>query len=241
LAAAERATDLRRFVVLRSYHGPDRVHPGPDSERLRLLERVYREIAPVPRIARAIDAWWHESVHARFVVAVNVRTGNGQYFRKGDQYAARVDISLFENEDRFLRLLERACRSRLAQLPRQLRQDFQIFYATDSAEMSAMLGRLPNAITRRSTFPPPNSGDLYAFCGGEYDDRDAIDDTLADMFLLGRCDAMVYNTSLFNQYARVTTGNFGGNNVHFETLVLRKRLRYLAGSAQRRLLSASRR
>jgi hypothetical protein len=240
LAAADRATDLRRFVVLRSYHGPDRVHPGPESERLRLLERVYRDIAPVPRIVSAIDAWWHENVRAGFVVAVNVRTGNGQYFRKGDQYGARVDISLFENENRFLRLLERACRSRLARLPRYLREDFQIFYATDSAQMSAMLGRLPNAITRRKTFPPRDSGDLYAFGDGDYSDRDAVDDTLADMFMLARCDAMVYNTSLFNQYARVTTAYFGGNHVHFESLVLRKRLRYLAGSARRRLLSPTR-
>jgi hypothetical protein len=237
LAAAERATGLRRFVVLRLYHGPDRVHPGPESERLRLLERVYRGIAPAPRIVSAIDAWWHKNVRAGFVVGVNVRTGNGQYFRKGDQYAARVDISLFENEDRFLRLLERACRSRLARLPRHVRDDFQIFYATDSAEMSTMLGRLPNALTRRRIFPPRNAGDLYAFGDGEYSDRDAIDDTLADMFLLARCDAMVYNTSLFNQYARVATGNFGGNQVHFESLVLRKQLRYLAGSVRRRLLS----
>jgi hypothetical protein len=59
-------------------------------------------------------------------------------------------------------------------------------------------------------------------------------DTLADMFLLARCDALVYNSSLFNQYARILTGNFSGNQTHLESLFLRSRLRLLAGAARRR-------
>ena len=234
-AAAKADGALPRFIVLQTYHGLDRVHPGPESARFRLLRRAFQHVAPAPRIEAEIEAWWAENGRASFVVAVNVRTGNGRYFGKGERYAGRVDISLFEDERRFLRLLERACRARLARLPRPLRDDFQIFYATDSAAMSELLARLPNAITRRRVFPPPNTGDLYAFGDGDYTDRDSVGDTIADMFLLARCDALVYNTSLFNQYSRVVTGYFGGNCAHIESIPLRKQTRFLLGSARRRI------
>jgi len=101
--------------------------------------------------------------------------------------------------------------------------------------MSELLAGLPDAVTRRTVFPPAGSGDTYAFEGPAYSDRDAIHDTLAGMFLFARCDALVYNSSLFNQYARVLTGCFGGNQVHIETLFLRKRARYVAAAIRRRI------
>ena len=186
-------------------------------------------------VAGAADEWWSEHCEGPFVVGVNVRTGNGAYFGEGGTYAGRVDISLFEDRRRFLRLLDRACRERLRGLPKPLRSEYVVFYATDSAAMSELLRELPNAATRRHTFPPPGAGDLYAFGESGYSDRDSITDTLVDMFLLARCDALVYNSSLFNQYARVSTGYFGGNHVHFESLLLRKRARYLMGAVRRRL------
>jgi len=226
---------LPHYLVLQTYHGLDRVHPGPEAARLRLMRAFYRQLRPAVRIQDAIDAWVAGNLSAPFVVGVNVRTGNGAYFRAGDRYVDRVDISLFENERRLMRLLERVCRARLKMVPPAFREDFQIFYATDSAEMSQVLAGLPNAVTRRGTFPPPGEGDLYTFGDSGYTDRDSIDDTVADMFLLARCDALVYNTSLFNQYARVVTGYFGGNQAHFETILIRKRLQQLAMSARRRL------
>jgi Nodulation protein Z (NodZ) len=226
---------LPRFLVLETYHGLDRVHPGPEATRFRLLRAAFRAVGPSPRIGQVVEEWTKANLEAGFVIGVNVRTGNGAYFKKGMRYADRVDISLFESPRRFLRLLERACRSRLRGLPRLLRDDFQIFYATDSSEMSELLGQLPNAVTRRLAFPPSGAGDLYAFGNNGYSDRDAVDDTVADMFLLARCDALVYNTSLFNQYARVVTGYFGGNHAHFESLVLRKRIEMIARAARRRL------
>jgi hypothetical protein len=226
---------IPRFLVLQTYHGLDRVHPGPESERFRLLRTVFRELSPSPRIERAVESWARENLDAGFVIGVNVRTGNGAYFEKGMRYADRVDISLFDDRRRFLRLLDRACRARLELLPGPLRDNFRIFYATDSAEMGELLAELPNAVTRRRRFPPPGEGDLYAFADLDYADRDAIDDTVADMFLLAQCDALVYNTSLFNQYARVVTGYFGGNHVHFESLSRTKQLRQLVARVRRRL------
>jgi hypothetical protein len=223
-------------IVLDRYHGLDRLHPGPEGARFRVLRAFYRSLAPAPEIGAAIDAWAQENLPAAFVVGLNVRTGNGHYFGKGNEYPGRVDISLFEDRSRFLRVLERACLARVRALPKQLRDDFAIFYATDSASMSELLGTLPNAVTRRTTFPPPGSGDLFAFpAEGDYTDRNSIVDTLADMFLLARCDAFVFNSSMFNQYARVMTGSFGGNLVHIETLFLRKRLRHMRGRIGRHL------
>jgi hypothetical protein len=235
LAGSEEVA-IPRFLVLQTYHGLDRVHPGPESMRFHLLRSAFRNVRPSQRVAASVDDWASENLDAGFVVGVNVRTGNGAYFKKGMRYANRVDISLFRNPRRFLSLLERACRARLEALPRPLRDDFRIFYATDSAEMSDLLADLPNAVTRRKYFPPPGAGDLYAFSDPEYRDRDAVDDTIADMFLLARCDALVYNTSLFNQYARVVTGYFGGNAVHFESLLFRKRVARLTTAVRRRLI-----
>lgn len=222
-------------IILQPYHGLDRVHPGGEPERFRLLRRFYRHIAPSEAVAGMADAWWAEHCEGAFVVGVNVRTGNGAYYGKGMTYAGRVDVSLFEDRRRFLRLLERACRERVRGLPKPLRSEYVVFCATDSAPMSELLAELPNAVTRRRMFPPPGAGDLYAFGETDYSDRDSIADTLADMFLLARCDALVYNSSLFNQYARVSTGYFSGNHVHFESLLLRKRIRYFVGAVRRRL------
>jgi len=222
-------------VALRTYHGPDRIMAASDADRFRLLRSFYRQLSLRPPLAAAVREWADEHLDGAFVVGVNVRTGNGQYFNRGERYASRVDISLFADETRFLRLLERACRRRLRGLPRPLRRAAVVFYATDSAEMSRLLARLPGAVTRRRTFPPPGTGDMYLFEGGAYTDRDSIGDTLVDMFLLARCDALVYNTSLFNQYARVVTGHFGGNEVHLETIGLRRRARLLGAAAERQL------
>lgn len=220
-----------RFLVLQSYHGLDRLHPGAEPERTSVLRSFYDHLRPSARIGTAIDEFSAAKLDAPFVIGVNVRTGNGQHFRRGMRYASRVDISIFDDEKRFLRLLERACVDRLRAAPGPRRDEFVIFYATDSSAMSVLLSRLPNAVTRREVFPPSGAGDQYAF----EDDHAAIEDTLADMFLLARCDALVYNTSLFNQYARVVTGQFGGNLVHFESLVWRKRLRRLVDPVRRRI------
>jgi hypothetical protein len=234
LATGE-ATESAVHIVLQPYHGLDRLHPGPESERFWLLRSFYREIRPAPEIRATADAWWDDHVQASFVVAVNIRTGNGHYFGKGGRYASRVDISIFENRRRFLRVIERACRQRVKALPRDLRDNVVVFYATDAEWMSELLAELPNAVTRRSLYPPPGTGDTYGFAEDPAAARASIVDTLSDMFLLARCDALIYNNSLFNQYARVVTGNFSGNQVHIETLFLRTKPRRLAAAARRRL------
>jgi hypothetical protein len=222
-------------ILLQPYHGLDRIHPGPETARYKLLRSFYRELRATAEIEGLVDAWWERHAGACFVVGVNVRTGNGHYFGKGGLYESRVDISVFDNQRRFLRTLERGCRARLRSLPKHLRDDFAIFFATDSSPMSELLSRLPNAITRRAVFPPPGTGDTYSFAGAVHSDRAAITDTIVDMFLLSRCHALVYNSSLFNQYARYVTGFHGGNETHLEELFLRNRARRVARALRRRL------
>ncbi len=234
LATGERTEDATH-VVLQPYHGLDRLHPGPEAERHRLLRDFYLELRPSPEIQATADAWWDEQVNGAPVVAVNVRTGNGHYFGKGGSYASRVDISIFENRRRFLRVIERAVRQRVKSLPKGARDDVVVFYATDAQWMSDLLAGLPNAVSRRSLYPPPDTGDTYGFSGDPATARVSIVATLTDMFLLARCDALIYNNSLFNQYARVVTDSFGGNQVHIETLFLRSRSRHLTEAARRRL------
>lgn len=228
-----RSEPAQEPLLLQTYHGLDRLHPGPAAERWRFLRRVYAELRPSEEVRAAAESWWDEQLGGAFVIGVNVRTGNGHYFAKGMRYASRVDISVFEDERRFIAKLERACRDRVRRLPREIRESFAIFYATDSAEMSRLLARLPNAHTRRAVFPPPGTGDTYCFDGDGYSDRDSIVDTLADMVLLARCDALVYNNSLFNQYARVLTGSFSGNLVQFESLFPSGKARALRAFVER--------
>jgi hypothetical protein len=237
-AAARGELDLadREFVVLEEYHGPDRLFPAADAAgRFEHLRRFYREIAPGPELRSAIDRWADGHLGGRFVVGVNVRTGNGAYFAPGQPYAGRVDIRVLEEGERLVRALERTAAKLAGRLPRTERPATVTFFATDSQPMSELLGRLPGSVTRRRTFPPPDTGDLHAFDGTPGVDRASVADTLADMFLLGRCDALIYNNSLFNQYARVLNGYFGGNQVHIDTLFWRSRLRMLSASVRRRL------
>jgi hypothetical protein len=220
-------------IVLTTYHGPDRLHPGPELERYQLLRSFYRCVQPAPEIRERVDSWWADNLDGSFVVGVNIRTGNGRYFGKGMRFENRVDVSLFSQPRRFLHKVERAAGACMRRLPKPLRESSRVFYASDSQEMSELLAALPNAVTRRSVFPPPGTGDTYVFDGTEYTDRESVIDTLADMFLLARCDALVYNTSMFNQYARILKGNFSGNQKHIETLYLRWHTRRLAAALSR--------
>jgi hypothetical protein len=235
LLASGQAQSDAAFVVCQDFHGLDRMYLGSDADRFRLLRAFYRVLRAAPFIRDAADAWWTEHCEGAFVVGVNVRTGNGQYFGKGMQYAGRVDVAIFEDEERFVRKLKAACCERAAALPKALRDDFLVFCATDSVDMSRLLGRLPRAITRRSTYPPAGAGDLYAFDGAADADRRSVAETIVDMFLLARCDALVYNSSVFNQYARVVSGYFSGNLVHIESLFAGRRTRVAAGALRRRL------
>jgi hypothetical protein len=189
-----------------------------------------------PRWRRQFAAFWDAQLRDRFVVGLNVSTGNGEY-AKGQHYHGRVDITFWEDEKRFLSRIRLAFRRAVRGLPRYMREDACFFFATDSYPMHDLLGRLPGAVTRRTFFPPPGVGRVYGdYADQGYSDTAAARDTVADMLMLARCNAFVRNTgSVFNTYALVTTDWFNGNVQDLDRLFARYWWRTAQNVVSRRL------
>jgi hypothetical protein len=229
--------ELPPFVVLTSFHGFERIDRGSnEAERHRRLKDFYRSIRPRADVAQAIAAFWDTELRDRFVVGLNISTGNGEY-AKGQHYHGRVDITFWEHEKRFLSRIRLAFRRAVRALPRYLRDDARLFFATDSYPMHNLLAQLPAAATRRTFFPPPGVGRVYGdYADQGYSDAEAAQDTVADMLMLARCNAFVRNTgSVFNTYALVTTDWFNGNVQDLDRLFARYWWRTAQNVAARRL------
>ncbi len=225
----------QRYLVLTTYHGYDRIdRESSEAERHWRLKAFYRFIGPRAEVREAIEGFWQQHLIDRFVVGLNVSTGNGEY-AKGQQYYGRVDVGLFDDERRFLRRTEAAFSRVVRRLPRYLREDARIFFATDSYPMLETLSKLPMAVTRRRYFPPPGQGRVYGdYAEQGYSDTEAARDTVGDMFMLARCNAFVRNTgSVFNTYALVTTDWFNGNALDLDRFFARYWAKTLRTRARR--------
>jgi hypothetical protein len=222
VAATLRANDERPYLVLRAYHGLDRLDAvDTPATQFWMLKDFYANIQPRDFVQREIDSFADAHFRDAFIVGVNLAGGNGE-FAKGQPYFGRVDTEIFSREAQFLRKVSWAHRLALRGLPRYLRGSAKIFYATDSQPMHDLLSRLPNTVTRRRVFPPNGVGRWFSgYNDPGYTDRDAIVDSLTDMFLLARCQALIRNGTAFNQYAQVVTSSFNGNCRHLETLYAR--------------------
>lgn len=212
--------------VIRDYHGPERLDLKSGQERqFWRLRDFYTYITPRPFVEQEIDRFAAAHFSDAFIVGVNLSSGNGE-FDKGKMYYGRVDLDIFSEDRVFLRKIERARAMAVKGLPRAFRDKAKIFFATDAYKMYALLSQLPNAVTRRSVFPPPGVGRVYCdYNDPGYTDRDAVVDAITDMFLLARCQALIGNFSVFNQYAVTVTNHFSGNVRQIETLYARYWLR----------------
>ena len=191
---------------------------GDRAEHERVLTAFYGCLEPRREISDQLEAWWDEHLRGHVVVAVNVASGDGQ-FDRGGTHEGRVNLRIFDREERFLRVLEAACEQAARSFPQARRDGYKVFFATDSSWMAALLSRLPGAITRRSVFPPPGVGRHFTdYAALGYSDRKAAADVLTDMLLLARCQALIRNKSMFSRYAVATTGGFGGNVYELESL-----------------------
>jgi hypothetical protein len=235
-----RADSRERYLGLQAYHGLDRINGGFTNEQLRerhrFLKTFYTSITPRRELRAEIDDWYTEHLLGSFVIGVNIRTGNGgSAFTKGGAYAERFDQSVLHRRQ-FLKRVGKACDDRLRRLPRFLRSGHrQIVVVTDSAWMQALLTRLPGAVSRRKVFPPFGVDHQFADWDerSAYTDRDSISDTIVDMFLLARTNALVYNNTNFNRYALTMTDYFSGNEANIEEYFLRARFRQAHGLVRR--------
>jgi hypothetical protein len=188
------------------------------TEYAAFLEDVYRQIVPRPELARVVDEWYDANLRGHFVVGVNVGTGNG-LFEPGGRYPGRVDIGMWDDPDRFLRVIEEGVVRSTRLLPASKREASRIFVATDSGEMSELLRRLGGAVTRRTVFPPPGAGRHFSgWAELDYSEDRAAADVLIDMLLLARCDALIMTRTRFTSYALVSTRHFEGNVQQLEDL-----------------------
>lgn len=223
---------LPRYLVLTQYHGLDRVGSGDRVADHFRLRRFYRALSLRPDVQEKADAFYDERLAGGFVVGINIATGNiasptGRY------YYGRFDTGIFENRERLLSRVELAVNLAVRRLPRELRESRRVFHAADSAWMSDLLGRIPGAHTRRTVFPPAEAGRFFVdYDQLGYSDREASEDMVIDHFLLGQCDALIYNGSMFNNYARVETNYFSGNSRNIDSLFSRYWLVTAARQAQ---------
>ena len=191
---------------------------GDPAARDRFLKAFYECLEPRRQISDELEAWWDGHLRGRVVIAVTVASGNGQ-FDRGGMHEGRVNMRVFDDEERFLRVLGAACEQAALSFPQARRDGYKVFFTTDSSSMAALLSRLPGAITRRSVFPPPGIGRHFAdYAALGYSDREAAADVLIDMLLLARCQALIRNKSLFSRYAVTMTDGFGGNVYELESL-----------------------
>jgi hypothetical protein len=220
-------------LVIRDYHGLERLSAATAAANFWRLKDFYRFIAPRDFIREQIDRFAGAHFANAFVIGVNLSSGNGE-FDRGQRYQGRVDIDIFSKDAIFLRKVERARQLAVKNLPRAVAAEARIFFATDAYAMHDLLKRLPNTVTRRTTFPPPGIGRVFCdYPGPDYTDRDAIVDAIVDMFLLARCQALVRNGSVFNEYAYTVTTCFNGNVRHIEKLYARYWWRAAWGRARR--------
>jgi hypothetical protein len=201
------------LVLLETYHYRLFDHSGLSRAAIVHETRAFFErLVPRPAVRERMASLAH-LFDRRIVIALHVRSGNGE-FAAGGPYHKRVNTDIFEN-DAFLKRVHTACADCVRGFPESVRSEWGIYVATDSAEMQERLLRMPGAFATRERFPPPGAGHQFADFDssvyGGYTDVDAGVETIVDMFLMARCHGMVCNESAFNWYAQYVTMFFCGN------------------------------
>ena len=226
-------------IVLRSFHGYERVEPDGDRlEQLRRLRGFYRSIVPRPFVRAEIDRFAAEHrFDESFVVAANIATGNGDY-RKGAPYASRVNTRIFENGDRFLARVALARSRALRRLPRHvrdgspdLRRDRRRVHA-GAAAAAAERGHAARALS-----PAGQRSRLLPGTRGSATTSGTSSSTSSSTTSCSRAATRSSNGSMFSHYALVTTDWFNGNVHEIEALyprywvdTARSRAKRLAGT-----------
>lgn len=123
-------------------------------------------------------------------------------------------MSIFARRS-FLDRIQRACDDCFAAFPRAVASERAVYVVTDCQSMQETLLSLPDAFAVRKRFPPEGAGHQFAsfdsLASAGYSDVESVNETLVDMFLMGRCHGLVCNYTEYNRYAQYTTVFFNGN------------------------------
>jgi hypothetical protein len=177
------------------------MHHLPDvAEQKRWLGAI----APVPRIAAAIDRYYDRHMKGHAVVGIHIRHGNGETLGSGR------DMLIQRSVDELVDL------SIAAVAKMDLPADPLFFVCTDSQALrDAFKARLTHVINFDSRIGSAESGPIHTSDFGLQGAEDAV----AEMWLLARCDRLIYSPSWFSHYAR-TVGTFSAEPVNLDTVSL---------------------
>jgi hypothetical protein len=177
------------------------MHHLPDTADQK---RWLSAIKPAARIAAAIDGFYNAHMQGHPVVGIHIRHGNGEALGSGrDDLIQRsvddlVDLSIAE----------------FAEM--DLPEDTRYFVCTDSQELrDAFNARVMNVISYDSRIGSAKSGPIHTSDYGLQGAEDAV----AEMWLLARCDRLIYTPSWFSHYARIV-GEFSAEPVNLDTVSL---------------------
>ena len=186
----------------------DLLSPETDIQAATLLNRIPMHVFPSLRMQREFltALRLHDSVQRKFaefnqsefagatVIGVHFRHGNGEAL------GIRHNAGLKES----CRKIALSCRQLSRQFGNPRIRPPRIFVSTDSQEAEECLrSMLSNVVTRPKKFRKAGAGPLHVRALGLANAQDA----LIEMFLLARCNALVYSNSWFSYYAR-TIGRF---------------------------------
>jgi hypothetical protein len=158
---------------------------------LAVQQRIIRAVRLHDEVQREVDEFRQAEFAGATVLGVHFRHGNGERLAFGR------DLSLQESCQKIALRCQELC----GNLSRSSSFPVRTFLATDSQEAEETLRALvPGVVTRNKTYHAAGTGRLHRRSLGLRSAKDA----LVEMFLLARCNALIYNNSWFSYYARLT-------------------------------------
>jgi len=149
---------------------------------------MFKCISPLPYLSDRIDAFHEREFRDRVVIGVHLRHGNGE--RLGQQ---RDELAT-----RSVEVLSDLMVARIRQI---WGGNVKIFVCSDSNEFrDAFCRKWPDSCHFGSRVGMAGNGPIHRPDGGLKNAEDAV----AEMWLLARCQGIVYNPSWFSHYARAT-------------------------------------
>ncbi len=148
----------------------------------------FSALRPANRICEQVEAFHRTFIADRRIIGLHVRHGNGGDIGTHAPFWNSVDDAISR------------CERAVHHVRRVVGDDAIVFLTTDSSDVQGRLEAVwPNLLARAKTFRPPGAGELHL----GPDAWSGRDDTLVEMLLLARCNALIRYPpgSFFSFYA----------------------------------------